>query len=153
MAQRSKLQRGQRAEKSRNVGFALKELDLAGDALSDMMLGEYDQPDYDPDIREIMLCSKSAKKPIPAYMLSQGLQPAFLTIVDLLRRAAASNRFAGGKPDKMLQTTDLVLRDETDLHFYPTWQQKILPALFGAFPKCSVYSCGSQSAGAGICHA
>jgi predicted ATP-binding protein involved in virulence len=121
--------------KSSNLEYRLNELELLRHALSDMMLEQYEKPDFDLDIGEIVLWGIAEKKQIPVSKLSQGFQSIFLLIMDLLYRMVVANSKADFESDNLLHTPGIVLIDEVDLHLHPSWQQKILPLLMKTFPK------------------
>lgn len=64
--------------------------------------------------------------------LSDGEKCLLAMAGDLARRLAMANPFA----DDPLQGGGVVLIDEIELHLYPRWQRRIVPALERAFPRC-----------------
>jgi predicted ATP-binding protein involved in virulence len=64
--------------------------------------------------------------------LSDGEKCLLAMAGDLARRLAMANPFA----DDPLLGGGIVLIDEIELHLYPRWQRRIVPALERAFPGC-----------------
>jgi predicted ATP-binding protein involved in virulence len=120
---------------SKNIDFRLSELEPLGQALSQMLLSEYENPKFDLELNEMTLTQKNTGLTIPISQLSQGFQSIFLLAIDLIYRMVLANKDTDFSSDNVLHTPSIVLIDDIDIHLYPYWQQKIIPTLLSVFPN------------------
>ena len=70
---------------------------------------------------------------IPEGLLSDGYRNFLWLLIEIAWRCYTLNPFLG--KDVFSKTTGIVTIDEIDLHFHPTWQQRITHILATAFPN------------------
>jgi len=89
--------------------------------------------DYDAIERNLFICDIKHGTNLGLDRQSDGVQAVVCMVGDIASRTSLLNPQFGSEAAQ--RTSGIVLIDEVDMHLHPSWQQRVLQSLTGAFPR------------------